>query len=213
MIISSEQTNDALIIDPTSKAARVSLYDSSGRLINRPTYDRFAVDPKTYSYMVSARQAPTPTAFVAAFLNTGDRRVRPRHIQVFGNNVGTSNVEAFITVSKCYLGFPSFTTGATAFFGSTAKRSRSPGASGVFYAQSNAAMVAPRYYITQMGSLTCPLSTNISHNTLDLFFDEDGPDGAFYLEHGEAITFDSGANSFVAVTYTIDWDEEPALTA
>lgn len=206
--------NDAsLEVDSTSKAARVTLYDSSGFAVVRPST---GTDPQVYSYTTSVVAAVLTSTLGILFVNRGaSRRVRLRSLGIVASQVsGTTSDQASVQIDRVKISDQNFLTGAGAVLPvasditPTPKTNPAPPSVAAMLVPAGGITTSTRFDTATIAQFALP-QRDKSRGELNLDFDGEGADSAFTLDYLEGILFTSSATAITnAYLVTLDWDEE-----
>lgn len=218
-IIYDPKRDTPLTVDPTSKAMRGTLYDSSGNLISLPM--GYPPDAQVYGYMagVYAATGLSTSSIEFVMINRGaTRKVLLRSIRVHQNMFNTpSNATASIRVDKVKVASPHITTGAgaVAVVGAynvpMAKSSPAPPSMVDIIADATSAttfLLSGTTIATTIGTAAIPISTQQSAAEFQFLFPDDGPDSDFELMYCEALVFTTSASVVTnTATVNLEWEE------
>lgn len=201
-LIRSGATSDELTVDPTSKAARVTLYDSTGTKLFHEGADR-------YILRIPRMTGGTPAAgsTILAFRNLGAKKVRIRKIGICSSFAGTA---AATTQSYQLARFATATpTGGTAL--TVVKKRSSAAATTVTDARfggatQTALTVTGVVFETPFAHVLCPRQNGYA---MWADFDFINKEEAFEIDvnEGFAIQIELVAVAGDSISGFIEWDE------
>lgn len=219
MLVQSGVDETNLTVDSTSKAARVSLYDSNGRLVVRPKY--LQPEPQVYSYCVGMVNTVGLTTGTIPFLfinRDNGRRIRLRQMNIEMNQFNANTAaQSTVQIDKVKFASADILTGAGAvnpvatYLSPVAKVYNAPPASALCVSaiSPTASFSAPTRTDTATICQVAIPARPSSRGTLEFFYDSEGPDGEFRFDYLEGIIWTVGGTVVSnAMTIHLDWDEE-----